>query len=333
MMKKIFAILWISLFSSAYAGENSWFRIQDESLHQITLRIGELVMQTKYKDAELQLSKLPAEYVEHPASCFLQSMISLARYDDLGGVSTLKKLNLYLEQCVEKIEKKDIAEKDWWLALLGFQKGYTEQALGDNLSAALSMRSATKYAENISYSDAQSFQALYSYYMDQLTAGISWIPFVDDNRSQHILQLKKAAKHSLYFKTLFSNALIWIYYERKEYQAALNLTRSLLKRNPQHPVFLQIEADMYFRLQEYQRAAQIYEENRRLYSVRAPGSVRYYSATANLMRIYQESAEPDKVAKIPSLQSEFKTDSYTVVRPYMPASLLNDLAERNLLND
>ena len=158
---------------------------------------------------------------------------------------------------------------------------------------------------------------------------LSWLPFVNDNSNTYLQSLTQGAKNSKWFWPLFTTSLIWMHYDREEYDKGLQLANSALKRVPNHPVFLQIKADMLYRMKQYKQAAQIYEASASDYLTRTGKTLRYWCAVANLIRIYHDAKNEQQKIK---WQKKLNAPEFNAIKNWMPASLMDDLKERKLYN-
>ena len=251
-------------------------------------------------------------------ACVFSAMVRVSRFDDLGDTVALRRAGTELEQC---------QATGLWEALRLFELGYVHSVLGNSVKAALKTRDAAQHFKQSSEPEAQAFYAIYAYYMDQLTAGLSWMPFVKDNRTGHLATLRQGAYGNSPYWPLFATPLTWMYYDRKEYGKALQLVDQMLSRSPGHPVFRQMRADMLFQLKRYKEAASLYEQSMDQYQRRAPHSLRYWCAVGNLARIYQ--AMGDK-ARSKAMADRLRSEPFKAQKRWMPSSLMDDLEERDL---
>lgn len=322
------------------AKESAWFR--SESGGAKIAEIATLTLNSDYSLADQKSRKMRNHQPEHPGACVLQAMNTLARYDDLGNPELLKTARNTLQGCAANLQKAldqaksntssnalSQSENQFWMGIIHFQDGYAATELGESLNGALSMRKGAKILETLQeYRDAQALHSIYGYYIDQLTKGLSWMPWVDDNRDQYIGAIRDAALNSPYFSPLFATTLTWVYYDRQEYQKAMTLVSILRKKSPNHRVFEQMEADVLFRMGNFQQARNIYEQSLKKYSDVAPQSVRWFCAIGNLMRICQEQGDSTGVSKYQKL---LQHPEWNNIKPFMPGSLVKDLERRKLL--
>jgi tetratricopeptide (TPR) repeat protein len=108
----------------------------------------------------------------------------------------------------------------------------------------------------------------------------------------------------------------------------LTLAERGLKRAPNHPVMLQIKADMLYRLERYDEAAAIYEKSAVDYLERTGKSIRYWCAVLNLIRIYHDAGDETKSAE---QRKKLDDPDYQKLKKWMPSSLVDDLKDRKLI--
>ena len=93
-------------------------------------------------------------------------------------------------------------------------------------------------------------------------------------------------------------------------------------------MLLQIKADMLYKLRRYKEAAAIYEKSASDYRARAGKSIRYWCAVMNLVRIYADKGDTQKME---AWRKELSDPEFARWRHWMPASLVDDLEARKLL--
>lgn len=323
-MKKQIFIIFFCGFSLSFA---SWFEAKPEVAPYID-KIVKANFKQDYDAALAYSSALEKAVPNSPAGCFFYSITLLSKFDDLGQIELVNQSEEKLGQCLNQVTTMGLNVNDlnFWNGLMTFQMAYAININGSVLKSTSMMRSGSKLMKKVgNNSDATAFYSIYAYYIDQMT---NWIPFVDDNRSQYLKVLDSAVEGSNYFSALFRTTLIWMNYDKKQYQRSLNLVNGLLIRYPEHRIYNQMLGDMYFRLGKYKEAAKVYEKNLAEYKRIAPYSIRYYSATGNLSRIYQELGNKEKAS---SNAKTFSDKQYKKVESLMPQSLINDLEKRDLI--
>ena len=250
------------------------------------------------------------------AGCVLENVVLVSRYDDLGDTLSLQRAGANLEKCTAS---------GLWEALRKFEIGYVQNETGHSVKGAMTTRSAAKLFEESPELEARAFFAIYAYYVDN---SFSWVPFKSDRRAEYLAVLDSASSASKRFWPLFLTSLVWMYYDKGDFNAGLKLSLRGLAKAPDHPVLLQIKADMLYKLRRYKEAAAIYEKSAADYLKRTGKSIRYWCAVMNLVRIYADKGDSQKAE---SWRKELSDPEIAKWRRWMPASLVDDLKSRDLL--
>ena len=250
------------------------------------------------------------------AGCVLENVVLVSRYDDLGDTLSLQRAGANLEKCTAA---------GLWEALRKFEIGYVQNETGHSVKGAMTTRSAAKLFEESPELEARAFFAIYAYYVDN---SFSWVPFKSDRRAEYLAVLDSASSASKRFWPLFLTSLVWMYYDKGDFNAGLKLSLRGLAKAPDHPVLLQIKADMLYKLRRYKEAAAIYEKSAADYLKRTGKSIRYWCAVMNLVRIYADKGDSQKAE---SWRKELSDPEFSRWRRWMPASLVDDLKSRDLL--
>lgn len=249
--------------------------------------------------------------------CVLENIVRVSRYDDLGDTAALIAAGTNLEKCVST---------GLWEALRKFELGYVQSESGHSVKGAMTTRSAAKLFEESPEQEARAFYAIYAYYIDK---SFSWVPFKSDRRSEYLAVLDSAATGSRRFWPLFLTSLVWMHYDKGDFNAGLKLSMRGLSKAPNHPVLLQVKADMLYKLKRYKEAAAIYEKSAADYLVRTGKSIRYWCAAMNLVRIYADMGDKAKAEQWRKLLSD---PVFKQMRQWMPGSLIDDLESRGVLD-
>jgi len=277
-------------------------------------QVTQKTMQLKYADAFTLARKLRIQ--NDGVGCVFQNIIRVSMYDDKGDLASLKVAAKNLETC---------KTEGLWDALRNFEIGYVLTETGHSVKGAMQTRSAAKSFEESDDFESKAFYAIYAYYVDN---SLGWLPFKSDNRGAYLKALDLASMRSARFWPLFLTPLIWMYYDRNEFDTGLALAERGLQKAPGHPVMLQIKADMLYRLKRYGEAASIYEKSAADYLKRTGKSIRYWCSVLNLIRIYHDAG--DKV-KASEQRKKLDDPEYKKLEERMPGSLMDDLHDRNLI--
>ena len=278
------------------------------------VKVTSLTMALDYKAAMDEAKAFRA--MNEGAGCVLENVVRISRYDDRGDTTALLQAGKLLEDC---------KAQGLWDALRLFESGYVKTETGSGIKGAMTTRSAAKMFEESKDLEARAFYAIYAYYLDQ---SLSWLPFKSDNRKEYLKILDEASLNSPRFWPLFLTPLVWMHYDREEYGKALELVDRALSKAPNHPVFLQMRADMLYRQKRYGEAASIYESSAEGYLRRTGPTIRYWCAVLNLVRIYHDAGDKEKSRE---WKSRLNSQTFKALEKWMPGSLMDDLKDRDLL--
>lgn len=310
---KLFMFLASIMFTFSVPASAATLLLPD-SLAMLSENVTKLTMNLRYKDAHAQAQLVRKS--NEGVGCVLENIVRISRYDDLGDTTSLQRAGVELEKCTSE---------GMWDALRKFELGYVKSESGHYIKGAMETRSAAKIFEDSKELEPRAFYAIYAYYVDN---SFSWVPFKSDNRKEYLHVLDSASKKSKQFWPLFLTPLIWMHYDNNNFETGLKLAERALFRSPNHPVFLQIKADMLYRLKRYNEASKIYVESANTYMNRTGKSIRYWCSVLNLIRIYHDShdIENEKIYR-----EKLKDSSFEALKKWMPASLMDDLKKRNLI--
>lgn len=284
-------------------------------LMQLSEQVTEKSMALDYDGAMALAKKVRGS--DDGVGCVLENIVRVSRYDDLGDTVALQKAGVNLEKC---------ASTGLWEALRKFELGYVQSESGHSVKGAMTTRSAAKLFEESPEQEARAFYAIYAYYIDK---SFSWVPFKSDRRSEYLAVLDSVATGSKRFWPLYLTSLVWMHYDKGDFNAGLKLTLRGLGKVPNHPVLLQVKADMLYRLKRYKEAAAIYEKSAADYLTRTGKSIRYWCAVMNLVRIYADMGDK---AKMQAWRERLNDDTFKKMKDWMPGSLTDDLDKRDLLD-
>ena len=311
MFARIFTLL---LFVSCMAFADGASFALSPSQNALAEQVTQKTMELDYVEAFNLARKLRLE--NDGVGCLFQNIIRVSLYDDKGDTASLKSAAKNLESC---------KTEGLWDALRNYEIGYVLLETGHEVKGAMQTRSAAKLFEESSELEAQAFYAVYAYFVDN---SLGWLPFKSDNRETYLKTLKEASLKSKRFWPLFLTPLIWIYYDRKDFQKGLELAELGLKKAPNHPIMFQIKADMLYRLKRYDEAAAVYEKSAADYLARTGKSIRYWCSVLNLIRIYHDAGNE---AKANEQRNKLKDAEYKKLEKWMPSSLMDDLRDRELI--
>ena len=235
---------------------------------------------------QAEYGKAFGEISENDSSaCVLKGIVFVMRFDDLGDVMDLHSALSILKNC---------KTTSFWEPMRRYKIGLINSILGNTFKSIVETRGAALIFEKRSDMDSKAFYAIYAYYA----------PFVKFKKEDLI----NGFKHSDMFSFVFGNSLIWILYEEKKYEEALDVANALLKRYPEHPTLLQTKAEMLFYVGETEEAIAMFRQSEHLYTKRAPNSIRYWCAVSHLAKMTEDALWKEKL----------KSKEYNAIKRWMP---------------
>lgn len=312
-MKRALALL-LTTLSLTLAQEPKATLALPENQMSMWGKVTSLTMSLKYGEA-MEAAKAFRK-VNDGAGCVLENVVRISIYDDKGDTTALQNAGRQLDNC---------KAEGLWEALRKFEYGYVQTETGHSVKGAMTTRSAAKMFEDSDELDAKAFFAIYAYYIDQ---SFSWLPFKSDNRAEYLKTLDEASSKSTRFWPLFLTPLVWMHYDKEDFATGLKLCDRGLAKAPNHPVLLQMKADMLYRMKRYDEAAGIYESSAVSYEKRTGKSIRYWCSVLNLIRIYHDSGNQEKSD---AWKKKLDDPAYKALERWMPGSLMDDLKKRDLL--
>ncbi len=311
MLSRLFALIFF-VVGISFADELSF--ALSPAQNELAEKVTQKTMELNYVEAFNLARKLRLE--NDGVGCVFQNIIRVSMYDDKGDTTSLKVAAKNLETC---------KAEGLWDALRNFEIGYVLTETGHSVKGAMQTRSAASQFEDAKDYESKAFYAIYAYYVDN---SFGWLPFKSDNRETYLKILDSGSLRSTKFWPLFLTPLIWMHYDRKDYKTGLSLAERGLKKAPDHPVMLQIKADMLYRLKRYDEAASIYEKSAADYLERTGKSIRYWCSVLNLIRIYHDAGDEAKSAE---QRKKLDDPDYQKLKKWMPGSLVDDLTDRKLI--
>jgi Tetratricopeptide repeat len=208
----------------------------------------ELSGQQKYGAAASVFDAMIEEMPEHPVGylnkAILLQVMSLDYETPIDPA--YNKLVSKTRKLAELMLKKDkhSSEGYYYLGMSHSYYAYSAFRDGKNwldglkygMSAYDNLKLSLKY--NPKAYDAMTGVGTYMYWKSRKMDFLTWTPFVDDDRDEGIAMLKRSAKHASYTATQSVNALIWIYIEEERWGDAIKAAKGVLKRYPDHRLFL-----------------------------------------------------------------------------------------------
>jgi predicted Zn-dependent protease len=219
----------------------------DKKIHSLIISGSENLLMQDYHSAKSDFKKLNSIAPELPFGDIYFAAAEITEAYDYGIDF---KTNL-IDSLLETAEKKAniLLEKEpdlfWHKYFKGLANGYSAyfNALNENWVAAfsdglLSLKMfeelSNLYPENY---DTFIIPGAFRYWKSDKLSTFAWLPFYNDERSEGIEYLKKAADSAVYNNYMASYSLLWIYINMHSYYDAVKIAEKILIKYPQNRLF------------------------------------------------------------------------------------------------
>lgn len=261
-----------------------------------------------------------------PEGLVLRATLALGEFEDLHPPERLARAELLLGQA-ESALKGDPSTRGRWLAMLGHsQRSYLHALRGEEIQATLSGRRAAALAEELSLGglddpDVDGVLGGYRFWKAQ-TLGPLRSVLGGDTRASGLSLTERAAGAASPLREVWRTSLLWIRFERKEYDLALEVVRKGLAECPGNRLYVQAEGDILFRMGRLDEALDRYRRSWREYAGLETVPVNRQSAAGNLARIHFAAGRRDSArAWLDTLDAP----RYRAARRWLPPSLVREL--------
>ena len=196
----------------------------------------------------------------HPGAYLFKSIALQAlmgeEHDYRAGEPTLSYCRRTIELADAMIKKNPSSAEGYFYRGMGYGTLGTYQARVREWFS--SFRSGSKGIDDLKkcvaldslYYDAYTGLGVYHYWKSKITRYLSWLPFVSDDRPRGKHELSVATERARFLNHPARYSMIWVYYEEKNYAAALQLCEGFLKQYPENTTFLRSKADVMFRMDD-----------------------------------------------------------------------------------
>jgi hypothetical protein len=314
--------------------------IQLESHHELVKEVVSLDRSQDYEAAIQLLTDQPQKELGQELGIIL-AMSYMAQYDEYTTDPSIVKAIAILQKVIQQFKQREIVETEkspsgdtdalehikFWKAFAQMQMGWAYELNGNSINGALLTRKgALEMGQLRDNTDAQALHAIYEYYLGGITSKLPWM---EDQRDEHLKVILKGIDSSEYFSDLFRTTAIWIYYDRKEYVKGLRLAQEFLKHHPQHRIYRTITGDMLRKLQNYKESYKVYTDVYVDYSQgNLANGVRSLSALGNIVLL------KSYLGTLSSGDSQWLNFRNRLVdlENKMPQSLLDEMTARDLID-
>jgi hypothetical protein len=205
------------------------------------------IINQDYNGARILFKTLDDEYSNLPFGKIYLAAVSIAESYDYAEEFDSDYIFNNLEEA--KDQSLDLLDEDegniWYNYFYALSEGYIAyfNAINESWLSALStgLNSISAY-EDCLESDPTFYESYiaigtFEYWKSRKSEALSWLPFIDDNKSYGIERLITAIDSSSYNAYLAINSLIWIYIDQENYLAAIQTAEKALIDFPESRLF------------------------------------------------------------------------------------------------
>lgn len=335
-MPKLFGFFFLCLLGLNVHADNNKTLTHPEA-DAVILKVLELIYQQHYSQAESLLSSVLEP--DDPGYLYFHGLLHNTRFNDWGDTVSFSKAEKSWQQLLDlpehfaKKERSRLKSDPLFVLYSGLtmmQLSYTASVRGMYFSSIMQARKAVKaLKKQRHYIESQLAIKTFEYYKGQLFALLDWIPFVNPDLKSKRQFLHNHYQTSRYLSVLFGTPLIWMFFDAGEINQGLAMAQGFLEKHPQNRIYRLIEADFYYKLQDYQKAAHLFErvkgEYQEAYAKMGNHKcvkINYLCAVGNLVRVYAALGMASKQKENAAIWFSQETKQ---VQQWLPASLKKDL--------
>jgi len=205
------------------------------------------IINQDYEGARIFFQTLDDEYSNLPFGKIYLAAVSIAESYDYAEEFHSDFIYNNLEEAKE--QSLDLLDEDeenlWYKYFYALSEGYIAyfNAINESwlsaVSTGLNSISAFEECLEIDTTFYESYIAIgtFQYWKSRKSESLSWLPFIDDNKSYGIERLITAIDSSSYNTYLAINSLIWIYIDQENYLAAIQTAEKALIDFPESRLF------------------------------------------------------------------------------------------------
>ncbi|RKY98342.1 MAG: hypothetical protein DRQ13_03660 [Ignavibacteriae bacterium] len=205
------------------------------------------IINQDYEGARIFFQALDDEYSNLPFGKIYLAAVSIAESYDYAEEFHSDFIYNNLEEAKE--QSLDLLDEDeenlWYKYFYALSEGYIAyfNAINESWLSAVStgLNSISAFEECLEFDTAfyESYIAIgtFEYWKSRKSESLSWLPFIDDNKSYGIERLITAIDSSSYNTYLAINSLIWIYIDQENYLAAIQTAEKALINFPESRLF------------------------------------------------------------------------------------------------
>jgi len=221
----------------------------------------------QFDSALNSFKELTDAYPDHMVGYFYQAatlQTKMMDYEtDLWEVEFYRLMNRSLELGEKQL---DLGSDDPWIHFyMGSAysyRGFYQAKSGSIIKGFFSAKKGLRYLKKVLELDSTLYDAhmglgSYEYWSSSY---LSWLPWIRDKRKEGIEKVRLSIEQGTFSYWVGLNNFAWIEYDRENYDKALSIFQTGLDQYPNSRFFIWGIADCYFKLEQWEKAVDVYEE-------------------------------------------------------------------------
>lgn len=223
-------------------------RLENPALHSLILAGIDLTLKQEYASADSIFRVVAREFPSHPSGYLYRAAVLQSKAMDYEAELDVARFDTLIALGKEKAEEQIRKEPSspWGHFFLGTALGYDSYArvyrnewfggVTKGLSSVSEFKKALE--KDSSCYDAWVGIGTYYYWKSRKTEFLHWLPFVNDSREEGIAMLERSVQKGVYNKFAALSALVAIYLDAKNFDAAERCAALGLSSYPTNRTFL-----------------------------------------------------------------------------------------------
>ncbi|MBU2444586.1 MAG: hypothetical protein KJ666_03295 [Bacteroidetes bacterium] len=212
----------------------------------------EQILLQNYSNADSIFSGIEHVDPKNPMMELMKASVMISMATDYEEPFNENKFEELLKNAENKIKLyfSSKLKKDYYFGLLNGFHSYADWYRGKWFGAfANGLRALNYFEELLEHSrnayDAKIAIGIYKYWRSRKSEVLSWLPFLNDEKSYGISLIEEDIKGETYFLHLALHSLAWVYIDYKNPLKAIKLCEDILAQYPQNRFFLWALARAY----------------------------------------------------------------------------------------
>ncbi|MBI3586852.1 MAG: hypothetical protein HY088_06970 [Ignavibacteriales bacterium] len=241
---KFFFFAFLCLYSFSVRAQ----RLENPTLHSLVLAGIDLTLKQEYASADSIFRVVEREFPSHPSGYLYRAAVLQSKAMDYEAELDVASFDSLIALGKEKAEeqRRKASSSPWGHFFLGTALGYDSYArvyrrewfggVTKGLSSVSEFKKALE--KDSSCYDAWVGIGTYYYWKSRKTEFLHWLPFVSDSRQEGINVLERSAQKGVYNKFAALSALVAIYLDARDFDAAERCATLGLNSYPTNRTFL-----------------------------------------------------------------------------------------------